>query len=69
MSHDALEDIRDRLRNVILNTCNKIGCDNCDLKWDDGCSATELQGKELELMMGEYGHQQNTKNQGQSRSS
>lgn len=43
MNH--LDDLRQRLKNVILETCNKIGCRDCDLKWDDGCSATELQNK------------------------
>lgn len=40
-----LLELRDRLRNVITNTCNSIGCKNCDLKWDGECSATELQNK------------------------
>lgn len=51
--NDQLKDIQDRLRNLILNTCNKIGCESCGLSWvEDGrekCSATELQGKEFEL--------------------
>ena len=38
-----MEDLQERLRNVILNTCNVVGCKDCGLKWDDGCSATELQ--------------------------
>lgn len=37
-----MEELQERLRNVILNTCNKIGCKDCGLKWDDGCSAIEL---------------------------
>ena len=49
---NELENIRERLRNVIVNTCNTIGCDDCGLKWKDGCSATELQSKEFELMFG-----------------
>jgi hypothetical protein len=44
-----LDDLNRRLTNVIINTCNQIGCDNCDLKWEeDGreqCSATSLQDK------------------------
>ena len=48
-----LEDLRDRLKNVIVNTCNTIGCDNCDLKWPEGCSATELQNKIHDIEFGE----------------
>lgn len=48
-----LEQIQDRLRDIIVNTCNKIGCDNCGLSWIDNgkekCSATELQSRELDL--------------------
>ena len=40
-----LDDLRDRLKGVILNTCNKIGCKDCGLKWGGGCSASELQEK------------------------
>lgn len=40
-----LEDLERRLSDVINNTCNTIGCDNCGLKWDDGCSATELDSR------------------------
>lgn len=45
------EELENRLKDVILNVCNKIGCNNCGLKWDDGCSATELQDRiwDLEL--------------------
>jgi hypothetical protein len=43
------EELRIRLRHVIINTCNTTGCKNCDLKWDDGqqecCSATDLQNR------------------------
>lgn len=40
-----IDELRDRLRVVIVGTCNKIGCKNCDLKFDGGCSATDLQDK------------------------
>ena len=43
-----LEDLQNRHREIVINTCNKIGCKNCDLKWDDGCSAIELQNKILD---------------------
>jgi len=39
------EELRIRLKDVIINTCNKVGCKNCDLKWDDGCAATDLQDR------------------------
>ena len=39
------DELIDRLRDVIVNTCNTIGCGKCDLKWDRGCSAIELQNK------------------------
>ena len=42
-----VESLRDRLKNVIVGTCNTIGCDGCGLKWrEDGenkCSAIELE--------------------------
>jgi len=47
---NELEEIQSRLKDTILNTCNKIGCDKCDLKWEDSCSALELQNKEKDLM-------------------
>jgi len=47
-----LIDLRERLGDVIKNTCNKIGCKNCGLKWDGGCSATELDGRIMEIEMG-----------------
>lgn len=39
------DELKIRLRDVIVNTCNKIGCKNCGLKWDDGCAATDLQNR------------------------
>ena len=49
MSHK--QDLEERLRVVITETCNKIGCKNCGLKWEGGCSATELEGKIQDLTM------------------
>lgn len=40
-----LEDLHNKHRDIILNTCNKIGCKDCDLKWENSCSANELQNK------------------------
>ena len=47
------EELQQRLRNIILYTCNKVGCENCGLKWGKGCSATELEYKITELEMKE----------------
>ena len=44
-----LDEIRERLRVVITETCNKVGCEDCDLKWEDSCQAILLQGKEMDL--------------------
>lgn len=46
---DIKKNLEDRLRSVIHKTCNAIGCKNCGLKHDDGCTATELQDKILEI--------------------
>jgi hypothetical protein len=54
MQMNELDKLNERLTNIIHNTCNKIGCDNCDLKWDDGCSATELQGKIMDIEMKDF---------------
>jgi len=45
-----LSNLRSRLKDVILNTCNKIGCDKCSLKFNldvksGECSATDLERK------------------------
>tara|TARA_R110000764_G_scaffold10764_13_gene32872 strand:+ start:668 stop:847 length:180 start_codon:yes stop_codon:yes gene_type:complete len=39
-----LKDLHERLRVVIVETCNAVGCDNCGLSWNGGkdCSASEL---------------------------
>ena len=50
---NELEQLEERLMDVIHNTCNTIGCDNCHLKWANGCSATELQIQVMELEMKE----------------
>lgn len=49
--NSEIKDLEDRLRNVILNTCNTIGCADCGLSWNDGkdCSATELQSKIMKI--------------------
>lgn len=44
-NNQYLKDLIVRMRDLTQNTCNKVGCDNCGLSWDGGCSATDLQGK------------------------
>ena len=41
------EDLYVRLKDLIINTCNKIGCDDCGLQnGDDGeCAMTDLQDR------------------------
>lgn len=46
-----LQELRDRLRNVIVGTCNTIGCKDCDLKWDNGCQAEELEDQIWKIEM------------------
>lgn len=46
--------LNDRLKSVILGTCNTIGCKDCDLKWDGGYQATELQGKIDDIEYAEF---------------
>lgn len=55
MSRDEeLENIRERLKDVIVNFCNKLGCGKCGLEYGNGdCSATDLQHKELKIIMDE----------------
>lgn len=48
--NNELTDLRSRLKDVIVNTCNKIGCANCDLKFDANnvggeCAATDLENR------------------------
>ncbi len=50
MSNSYREELNQRLLNVVHDTCNKVGCDNCDLKWDGGCSATDLEAKSTKLI-------------------
>lgn len=54
MSQELI-DLIERQRNLIVNTCNKIGCGNCGLEWEeDGqkkCSSTELAGRIDDLQM------------------
>jgi len=44
-----LEALRERSRDVIINTCNEIGCKNCGLKWDGGCVSSELENRIADL--------------------
>ncbi|EIO4560701.1 hypothetical protein LQM11_001257 [Vibrio parahaemolyticus] len=49
MNNQYKEELQDRLKNVITGTCNTVGCDNCGLKWDGGCSANDLQEKLMDI--------------------
>lgn len=42
-------ELQARLKCVIIGTCNKIGCKNCDLKFEGGCSATELESRIMDI--------------------
>ena len=28
-----MTDVKEQLKHLIINNCNKIGCTNCELKW------------------------------------
>ena len=49
-----LTELRNRSRNIILNTCNTIGCKDCDLKWEGGCASSELENKIADLEFPEF---------------
>ena len=44
-----VKELEQRLKNIIHTKCNTVGCKNCDLSWENGCSATELQNKIQEV--------------------
>ena len=48
-----IDDLRSRLKQVITQTCNKLGCDKCDLKWEGGCSSVDLEDKIYEIELNE----------------
>lgn len=50
------ENLENRLRDVITNTCNTVGCANCGLKWDGGCTACELEHKLMIIELNEVGN-------------
>lgn len=58
VANNQLEDLRDRLGAVIRDYCNTIGCKNCGLKYgfdeNSECSATDLQGKIMDIEMQDY---------------
>jgi hypothetical protein len=49
-----LKDLRERSKNIILGTCNTIGCKDCDLKWDGGCASSELELRIMDLEFPEF---------------
>lgn len=54
MSNDLIKSLHERQKHTILNTCNVIGCKDCDLKWEGGCSSIELQDQIMDLEFKEY---------------
>lgn len=44
-----IELLKAEQKDVILNVCNKIGCTDCEMKWDEGgkqkCRSTDLQNQ------------------------
>ena len=48
------DELRIRLRDVITGTCNTVGCRDCGLKWDNGCSATDLEDRIYKAERQEY---------------
>jgi hypothetical protein len=55
---NEIDDLNERMKDIISNYCNKLGCGNCGLEWEENgksvCSATELQGKILDIEMAEF---------------
>lgn len=46
---NRLEDLRIRMKDLILNTCNTIGCLNCPYKYTTGCASDDLQDEIIRL--------------------
>ena len=51
-----INELQERLKDLILNTCNIVGCDECGLQFDspyssgsNECSATDLQDRIADL--------------------
>ena len=56
-----LNDLRERLKNVIVGTCNTVGWKDCDLKWNDEkntCSASELGDRIMDIEFKELDNNQ-----------
>lgn len=49
-----LQQLEQRLGTVIRSQCNTFGCRDCDMKWEGGCSATDLQNQIMEIEMQEH---------------
>ena len=48
---NAVDDkqLKERHRSIIINTCNVVGCKDCDLKWEGGCASSYLQEQIMEI--------------------
>lgn len=51
---EEIKRLEERLKNLIINTCNKIGCGDCPYKWDGGCSSDALQNQLLDAEAEEW---------------
>lgn len=53
-----IEELRQRQKSLIIGTCNKLGCGNCGLEWEeDGekkCSSGELEKEICDLQMQQW---------------
>lgn len=49
-----LQDLIARQTQIIKTVCNVVGCKDCGLKWDSGCSSTDLQDRIIDIEMQEY---------------
>ena len=49
-----LQELRGNFRDLILTTCNVIGCDKCPSKFDGGCKSDVIQNEILDIEMSEF---------------
>lgn len=49
-----LEALRERMKAVVIETCNRIGCKECGLKWEGSCSALILESQIMDIEFEEF---------------